>query len=115
MSDNLSFTDLNEAAQAKVAESFIPFYVKLFKNQELDVMTTYDFNHVIAVINRTILDVSNKIPSELYHYVLTFDSESVMTLIKELPQTYFENGNPTTDWDEWYVTKTNEIDPDATL
>ena len=115
MSDNLSFNDLNEQAQMKAITGFMPFYGKLLANNELDVMTTFDFDHVMADINRTIKTVSNKTPEEIYSYVINFNSAAIHDLVNELTQTYFDNGNPMTDWSEWYVDEANRLDPDATL
>ncbi|ANZ57890.1 hypothetical protein BGL34_03040 [Fructilactobacillus lindneri] len=115
MSDNLSFKDLSSQAQEKAINEFVPFYIGLLRNKELDVMTIFDMNHVMADINRTINTASNKIPEDLYEYVINFNNDDYHTLMSELPQTYFDNGNPTTDWSEWYVSETNKLDPNATL
>ncbi|USS93037.1 hypothetical protein M8332_05425 [Fructilactobacillus ixorae] len=115
MSDNQSFSELNATAQEKAIADFVPFYVSLLNNEELDVMASFDFNHVIADINRTIMDVSNQVPAEICAFSAKFNHEDYQTLLSQLPQTFFANGNPTTDWREWYVTETTKLDPFATL
>ncbi|WP_429971439.1 hypothetical protein ACQW5G_02175 [Fructilactobacillus sp. Tb1] len=115
MSDNLSFNDLNEQAQTKAINGFMPFYGKLLSENALDVMTTFDFDHVMADINRSLKDVSNKTTDEMYAFVIKFHADAIKDLVNELPQTYFDNGNPMTDWSQWYVEETNKLDPDATL
>ncbi|USS88424.1 hypothetical protein M3M39_02790 [Fructilactobacillus hinvesii] len=115
MSDNLSFSELNDAAKDKALTDFVPFYVSLLRNEELDVMASFDFNHVIADINRTIMDVNNQLPEEIYAFSAQFNRKDYENLLEQLPQTFFDNGNPNTDWREWYVEETNKLDPFATL
>ncbi|USS90730.1 hypothetical protein [Fructilactobacillus carniphilus] len=115
MSDNLSFSELSDTAKAKALNDFVPFYFTLLTNEELDVMASFDFNHVIADINRTIMDVSNQVPEEICAFSADFNRNDYHKLLSQLPQTFFDNGNPTTDWREWYVEETNKLDPFATL
>ncbi|CAM2810639.1 hypothetical protein [Fructilactobacillus fructivorans] len=116
MSDNVKFNDLSEQAQQKVVNDFVPFYIQLFRNNNLEVMSTFDGESgVIADLNREIVTVSNNSPRDIVADVIKFDYDDFASLLSKLSQTYFENGNPTVDWSEWYVNATNKLDPDNTL
>ncbi|KRM90513.1 hypothetical protein [Fructilactobacillus florum] len=115
MSDNSTFSNLETTAKAKAIKSFLPFYIQKLRSDELDVMTTFDKRQVMANINRVIFDASNQATNNLYDFVADYCHENLLMLMQELPQAYFENGNPTTDWDAWYTEQTDQLDPNATL
>jgi hypothetical protein len=100
----LSITQLNESLQRKAVEDFAEFYMGLFDVNNLELMSNYDVVKYMTDINEHLTYGRYMTKKQRLADSVSFSFTDYLSMIDQLDQKYFENGNPATAWNEWYAT-----------
>ncbi|GKT02740.1 hypothetical protein ACRYI5_05120 [Furfurilactobacillus sp. WILCCON 0119] len=104
MADQLSTIDqLDEPAQSTALTSFATFYITLWRQNNLELVSQFDHQHgAIEDINHALTLNQFFTPDQARQASITFSKADYIHLIDEIGMRFHATGNPEIPWFAWY-------------
>ncbi|GAF39327.1 hypothetical protein FC83_GL000707 [Agrilactobacillus composti DSM 18527 = JCM 14202] len=107
---------LAKESQGRAVKKFIEFYLGLFKNRNLDVLSEQDHQDIIVAINNYIFDNISFTREQLIARLFADRYAEFVVYLTEIDQTYTQDGLTTKQsWPDWLADKEKHIDTKEAL
>lgn len=101
--DLITVSELDETARTTALTGFANFYITLWQNNNLELLSEYDRQEgFIQNINRELAANRFFTPEEELSASVAFNQTDYAHLIDEIDMHFHLTGNPETNWATWY-------------
>lgn len=107
--DKLTFDQLSTTAQANALKDFVPFYLSLYRKDNLELIAQSDDGEM-ADVNAYLFDNKSFSTDELINGVLANRPNALKAVLGTLDQTYDADGNATVAWPQWRADAITKLD-----
>lgn len=110
MDDKMTFDQLNADAKDKALQTFVPFYLALYRKDNLELIAKADDGEM-ADVNNYLFDNKSFSTDQLINGVIANRKDALEAILNTLDQTYDAEGNVNVAWNEWRanaIAKLNE-------
>lgn len=99
----LTIDELDHSAQTTAVTDFAKFYIDLWQQNNLELISAYDHQHgYIENINRELTLNQSFTPEERLTTSVNFNSDDYRQLLRAIKTRFYANGRPETPWTGWY-------------
>ncbi|GEL14779.1 hypothetical protein [Pediococcus cellicola] len=109
MSNLVSITQLDSANQAKAVRTFAKFYIRLYKAESLEIISSFVPAGYLSDINAVIKRNLYLTKEELLDLSLSISTGEYLQVMQRLDQKYNATGTPETPWRSWLVTHHKQL------
>ncbi|GAB6092647.1 hypothetical protein [Furfurilactobacillus curtus] len=99
----LAIDELDHSAQTTAVTDFAKFYIGLWQQSNLELISTYDHQHgYIDNINHELTLNQSFTPEERLTTSVNFNSDDYRQLLHEIGLRFYTNGHSEIPWSGWY-------------
>ncbi|AMV61105.1 hypothetical protein [Pediococcus damnosus] len=103
MSNSVSITELTAPNQLKAVTTFAKFYIKLYKSENLEIISSYVPAGYLSDINAFIARNRYLTKEELLSISIEASRADYIQVIAHLGQSFTPNGAPEISWNDWEI------------
>lgn len=109
MSNLVSITQLDSDNQAKAVRSFAQFYIRLYKAESLEIISSFVPAGYLSDINAFIARNRYLTHANLLDLSLATSSNDYIRVMEHLDQKYNLTGTPEIPWDTWFISHHKQL------
>lgn len=106
------FDQLSDSAQQRAVEDFVKFYLKKYRTNSLEILTSFPIQYEVQQINHDIQQNRGFHPEQLREFLVKYDGDLFKRIISATHESFLESGVMTAgSYEKWYQAQYDAIKP----